>query len=184
MRPNTRGFCLALFVFSGATWADVRLGQQEPVVVYEGRSTISAGPFYRRIQGHDRKGGSTVTTPGAAADLALEDRLPLTTDQMSVGQPQMKTVPGLITPLFIMGMDEVSLTWFSEAAQGLVDIGARGIVVQAPSTSTWLDLQGKARAAGIDLMLLEGASIARGYGITTYPIVLMGPVLAGEAAHE
>jgi hypothetical protein len=83
-----------------------------------------------------------------------------------------------------MGMDEVSLTWFSEAAQGLVDIGARGIVVQAPSTSTWLDLQGKAREAGIDLMLLEGDSLAQGYGITTYPVVLVDPVLAGEAAHE
>lgn len=184
MQPNVRAFCLALFVLSETAWADTQLGQQEPVVVYEGRSTISAGPFYQRIQGDDRKGGSTVTMPGATGDLALEDRLPLTTDHLSVGRPQMKTVPGLIKPLFIMGMDEVSLTWFSEAAQGLVDIGARGIVVQAGNKPDWLDLQSRARDSGIDLMLLEGDSLAQGYGITTYPVVLVDPVLAGEGAHE
>jgi integrating conjugative element protein (TIGR03765 family) len=83
-----------------------------------------------------------------------------------------------------MGMDPQSLTWFQQAADGLVEIGARGIVVQASNQSDWLDLQHKARQAGIDLMLLEGDALAQGYGITTYPVILIDPKTAEEGDHE
>ena len=33
-------------------------------------------------------------------------------------------------------------------------------------------------------MLLDGDAIAAGYGISTYPRVLMSPALAGRGAHE
>jgi len=83
-----------------------------------------------------------------------------------------------------MGMDEVSLNWFSRAAQGLAEIGARGLVVQANQLANWKELQNRARDIGIDLMLLDGDSLAQGYGIRTYPMVLMSPALAGKGSHE
>jgi integrating conjugative element protein (TIGR03765 family) len=158
--------------------------QQQPTVVYEGHSTMSAQPYYQRLtrQGSDQV--AAVTAPRGAGIIALEDRLPLAPDHLSVGPAEMKTVPGLITPLFIMGMDEVSLTWFGRAAQGLSDIGARGIVVQATQRSAWRALQQRARTVGIDLMLLEGDAIAQGYGISTYPTVLMSPDQARGGSHE
>ena len=184
MRHNAILSLWGLLVFIGTSQADTVIGQQQPTVVYEGSSTISAGPYYQRLSAGRSRSGSDVSIPEGMGNLALEDRLPLPTGSLRVGQPQMKAVPGLITPLFIMGMDEVSLTWFRQAADGLVDIGARGIVVQASSKSAWLDLQGRAQAAGIDLILLQGDAIARGYGINTYPTVLMGPAPAGEGADE
>ena len=101
-----------------------------------------------------------------------------------MGQPALQTVPGLVTPLFVMGMDAVSLTWFARAAQGLADIGARGLVVQADQLAPWKALQTQARDIGIDLMLLEGDSLAQGYGLTTYPTVLVSPALAQAGFRE
>jgi integrating conjugative element protein (TIGR03765 family) len=164
--------------------ADKLFTQQQPTVVYEGRSTISAQSYYQRLKRREETAATLVTAPDGSGILALEDNLPLFTSALRVGPPKMKAIQGLTTPLFIMGMDEVSLTWFREAALGLVDVGARGIVVQASTKAAWIDLQNRAREAGLDLMLLAGDSIARGYGISSYPIVLMDPRLVKAVAHE
>tara|TARA_R110002110_G_scaffold415854_1_gene658290 strand:+ start:24892 stop:25437 length:546 start_codon:yes stop_codon:yes gene_type:complete len=173
-------FCGLLL--SGTAHAERLIAPRQPTAVYEGLSTIPTWPYFQRIQPDTPS--STLPIPQGTQKLSLEDRLPLQTTRLSVGQPQMKTIPGLITPLFIMGMDPQSLTWFQQAADGLVEIGARGIVVQASNQSDWLDLQHKARQAGIDLMLLEGDALAQGYGITTYPVILIDPKTAGEGDHE
>ena len=171
-------------LLAGSAQAQMVLSQLQPTVVYEGRGTISAQPYYKRLQRNQSDLAAGVTAPEGAGILALEDRLPLSPKHISIGPPAMKTVPGLITPLFIMGMDEASLTWFAQAVEGLSDIGARGIVVQAAQRPAWRDLQSRAHKAGIELMLLDGDAIAAGYGISTYPIVLMSPALAGEGGHE
>lgn len=173
-------FCGLLL--SGTAHAERVIAPKQPTVVYEAPSTIPTWPYFQRIQTDTQS--SHLTMPAGTQNVSLESRLPLQTTRLSVGQPQMKTIPGLITPLFIMGMDPQSLTWFQQAAGGLIELGARGIVVQANNQSDWLDLQNKARQAGIDLMLLEGDSLAQGYGITTYPVILIDPKTAGEGDHE
>jgi len=181
MRHNPLLALCGLLLISAAQ-AEPLIAPKQPIVVYEGKSTVSTWPYFQRIQPDTQS--SNLTVPDGTQNLSLQDCLPLQTKRLSVGQPQMKTVPGITTPLFVMGMDPQSLTWFQQAADGLVDIGARGIVVQANNKSDWLDLQHKARQAGIDLMLLEGDSLAQGYGITTYPVVLINPKTAGEGANE
>jgi integrating conjugative element protein (TIGR03765 family) len=181
MRHNALLALCGLLLISAAQ-AEPLIAPKQPIVVYEGKSTVSTWPYFQRIQ-PDRESRS-ISMPEGSNQLSLADRLPLENNLLSVGQPQMKTIPGLITPLFVMGMDRVSLTWFQQAADGLVDIGARGIVVQASNKADWLDLQDRARDVGIDLMLLEGDSLAQGYGITTYPVVLLDPKMAGEGADE
>ena len=173
-------FCGLLL--SGTAHAEQLIAPKQPTIVYEGPSTIPTWPYFQRIQTDTQS--SNLTMPEGTQNLSLESRLPLQTTRLSVGQPQMKTVPGLITPLFVMGMDPISLAWFQQAADGLVELGARGIVVQAANKSDWLDLQVRAQEAGIDLMLLEGDALAQGYGITTYPVVLIDPNRAGEGVHE
>jgi len=184
MRHSVRGFLAAPLVATAMVQAQTLILQQPPTVVYEGRSTISAQPYYQRLQSKEPVTGATVTAPDGAGILALEDRLPLSPTQLQVGPPTMKTIPGLTTPLFIMGMDERSLNWFSRAAKGLSDISARGIVVQATQRSGWRDLHSRAREAGIALMLLDGDAIAQGYRINTYPTVLMSPELAQKGPYE
>ena len=61
------------------------------------------------------------------------------------------------------------------AAADLADINARGVVVQADRPVEWQRLQQHAAALGIDLMLLDGDSLADGYRISTYPVVIVSP---------
>lgn len=173
-----------LLVLAPVVSAEALLTQKRPTVVYEGRSAIPAQPYYQRLRSQKSTTARKVTPPAGASVQALEDRLPLQPATLRTGTPALKTVNGLVRPLFIMGMDDVSLSWFQAAARGLAGIGAKGIVVQAPDKTAWLDLKERARAAGIDLILLEGDSIAEGYGINSYPVVFVGPELAGQGAHE
>ena len=182
MRPSVL-FLLVLFVAGAATQAGPLIVRHEPIVVYEGRSTMPAQTFYKRLQ-RKAAGSGTIETPDDAGVRLLEDSLPLSPTQLRVGRPELTSVPGLVTPLFVMGMDEVSLNWFSRAAEGLADLGARGLVVQADNRTAWQALKARAQDVGIDLMLLAGDSLAEGYGIDTYPMVLMSPALAGQGTDE
>ena len=185
MQPSVVRYLPLLLMLSVEGQADTLVVQQQPIIVYEGSSTLSAQPYYQRLKTKQAESGPALgSAPGGAGLLALEARLPLSPTQLTVGQPALQTVPGLVTPLFVMGMDAVSLTWFARAAQGLADIGARGLVVQADQLAPWKALQTQARDIGIDLMLLEGDSLAQGYGLTTYPTVLVSPALAQAGFRE
>jgi len=181
MQHNVRLLLSGLLLIEPALAAPWHAPRQ-PVVVYDGHSAVSARPYLQRIQ--TTIPGSTVSMPDGTDHLSLEDRLPLTTRLLTPGPAHLKTIPGLVTPLFIMGMDPASLAWFAQAADGLVEIGARGIVVQASTQADWRHLHRTARDVGIDLMLLAGDALAQGYGITTYPVVLIDPQQTGEGEHE
>ncbi|PLW67778.1 DUF2859 domain-containing protein [Pseudohalioglobus lutimaris] len=184
MQLNQCSLWIALLFIPGVTHADSPLPRHQPTVVFDGRSTISAKPYYQRIEAGK---GSThqISAPKESMVIAsIEDRLPITPTHIQVGTPDMKVVDGLVTPLFVMGMDDVSLRWFKEAAPGLESLGARGIVIEASNKSDWIDLKDSAAAAGIDLMLMEGDSLAQGYGVRFYPVVLVGPDVAGQGVHE
>jgi integrating conjugative element protein (TIGR03765 family) len=176
-------YCLLLPLVSVFAQADALTVRRAPTVVYEGRSTISAKTYYQRLE-RGAASSSVITAPEHAGVKPLEERLPLIPTRLSVGQPSMQTQDGQIIPVFIMGMDTVSLTWFNEAADGLADIGARGVVVQADRLAHWHQLKQYAADHGIDLMLLEGESLADGYGISTYPVVIVSPQLAKQGGHE
>jgi integrating conjugative element protein (TIGR03765 family) len=159
--------------------ADALPVRNKPLVVHEGQSTLSALSYYQRLT-WEAASNSTIAAPAGASRLSLEARLPLIPGRLSVGQPTLHTLEGQITPLFIMGLDAVSLAWFDQAAPGLADIGARGVVVQADRLVAWRRLQQQAADRGIDLMLLDGDALADGYGISTYPIVIVSPQQAGS----
>ena len=163
--------CLVTSVFVQADALTVR---NTPLVVHDGNSTIPALSYYQRLTS-EAASSSTIAAPAGASRLSLEARLPLIPSQLTVGQPTLHTLEGQMTPLFIMGLDAVSLAWFDQAAPGLGDIGARGVVVQADRLAAWRRLQRQAADRGIDLMLLDGDALADGYGISTYPVVIVSP---------
>lgn len=184
MRFSAAGLISSLMIFGTSLQADSQFVQQQLTVVYAGPNTLPAQPYYRRLKTKAKSEPAMGSAPAGAGVLALGQRLPLSSTQLTVGQPAMQIVPGLVTPVFVMGMDEASLTWFTLAADGLTDIGARGVVVQASRLDHWRALQQQARSIGIDLMLMQGDALASGYGIRTYPMVLMSPELAARGAHE
>ena len=183
MRPGIHCSLAALLIVSATVQAESLLVQRQPTVVYEGRNTIPAHPYYRRLKRKDAA-GTRVAVPDGVGVRPLEQRLPLSSTRLAPGPPGVHTAAGLFTPIFVMGMDEASLTWFALAAAGLADIGARGVVVQANRLDHWRALQQQARTIGIELMLMQGDSLAQGYGIRTYPVVLMSPALAQKGMHE
>ena len=180
MRPS---LCLLLLALSTLTQAQDLVIQRQPTVVYEGHSTVVATRYYKRMERQDTE-PSNVEAPAGAGVTSMAQQLPLISSALQVGRPTMQVQDGQVVPLFVMGMDSVSLNWFREAAQGLADMGARGVVVQAERRSDWLSLQQQAKRLGIDLMLLPGESLAAGYDIDTYPIVIVSPALAEEDAGE
>lgn len=154
------------------------VSQRQPVVVYDGQSTLVASPFYQRMARGDAP-SSRVNARHAAGVRPLIQQLPLSTAALRVGLPTVKRQAGQVVPLFVMGMDRVSLRWFEEAAPGLARLGARGVVVQAERRHDWQALQQRARQLGIELMLLPGDSLAAGYQLETYPVVIVSPAQAG-----
>jgi integrating conjugative element protein (TIGR03765 family) len=172
-----------LYLISAAVLANELISRRQPVVVYESQSTVSAWPYYKRLE-QGSQFNNQVDVPEGAGIKPMAEQLPLMTAKLRVGKPEMRIQEGQVIPLFIMGMDPVSLNWFSRAAEGLADIGARGVVVQAADAIEWQSLQQNAKARGIDLILLAGDSLADGYQIDTYPMVIVSPALAGEAFGE
>lgn len=175
IRPSVSLLWLAL---SAGTQAQALVSQRQPVVVYDGQSTLVASPFYQRMARGDASSNG-IKAPDAAGVRPLVQQLPLGTAALRVGLPTVKRQAGQAVPLFVMGMDRVSLRWFEEAAPGLARLGARGVVVQAERRDDWQALQQRARQWGIELMLLPGDSLAAGYQLETYPVVIVSPAQAG-----
>ena len=184
MRFSAVGLMTGVMMLAASVQADSLFMQQQPTVVSVGPDTLSAHPYYQRLETKATSEPAVASAPAGVGVLALEQRLPLLPTQLRVGQPALQIVPGLVMPIFVMGMDAVSLSWFSRAAEGLADIGARGLVVQADQLAPWRALQARARDSGIDLSLMDGDSLAQGYALRTYPMVLMSPELAQRGMHE
>ncbi len=174
---------ILLCTISTAALANELTIRRQPTVVYESQSTVSAWPYYKRLE-RGSQFNNPIDVPEHAGIKPMAEQLPLIPSQLKVGKPDMKIQEGQVIPLFIMGMDTVSLNWFTKAAEGLAEIGARGVVVQADKQHEWQSLQGQANAMGIDLMLLAGDSLAQGYQIDTYPVVIVSPELAREGLDE
>ncbi len=55
----------------------------------------------------------------------------------------------------------------------LLEQGATGLVVQAANREDWLALQQKAQAIGLSLALYPDTGLAEGYGMSTYPALVL-----------
>lgn len=168
---------MAVSLIASNVQSATALRPHHPIVVFQSSSTVSALPFYSKLKNQDGPGTPLPRVPGEYGVTPLEQRLPLRSARLRPGPPVVKPIQGLYQPLFIMGMDTASLQWFAEAADEISEIKARGIVVQAESLAAWRQLRDLAATQGIPLMLLEGDSLAQGYAITSYPILLVPPSL-------
>jgi integrating conjugative element protein (TIGR03765 family) len=152
---------------------------ERPVVVYSAPDTVPAAPYWQQLA-RPRHTQAKVTPAPRPGVMPLEARLPLTPTTLRPGLPATRSVAGLTAPLFILGMDPGSLHWLAAQLDNLRAIGASGFVVQAADRGDWRALQQRAQAAGLPLALLPDAGLAAGYGVTTYPVLLLPPGRAGE----
>lgn len=76
----------------------------------------------------------------------------------------------VITPMFIVGVDSLSIEWLVTNKAHLKAIGAKGIVTNVPSQEA-MDFI-KARAPELTLNALPIDDIASLYGISHYPVLI------------
>lgn len=76
----------------------------------------------------------------------------------------------IVTPMFIVGVDSLSIEWLVTNKAHLKAIGARGIVTNVPSQEA-MDFI-KARAPELTLSAVPIDDIANLYGISHYPVLI------------
>ncbi|MFV0476968.1 MAG: PFL_4695 family integrating conjugative element protein [Parahaliea sp.] len=154
----------------------------KPVVVYRGERTQVAAPYWQALIRPGQSRRIAVTPPRREAPLRLEDRLPLTSTLLKPAPPVVHTVAGFYSPVFIIGMDSLSMEWLKASADTLVRMGASGLVVQAPERERWLALQEAAAAYGLPLELALGDRLGELFPTRTYPALFISPELADQMA--
>lgn len=172
MLTNALGIAVGMIVAS-ACWSQ-QPPRIAPEVVYRGADSIPTRPYIARVlQGRDGAAVSELPTPKGVRP--LEEELPLAPSPMLPGAPHYLLREGMIRPLFIMGMDPLSLDWLVGASLALAAIGAQGLVVEAADRQDWLALQAAASEAGITLSLFRADSLAEMYGVSSYPVLILSP---------
>ncbi|MEE9493607.1 MAG: integrating conjugative element protein [Gammaproteobacteria bacterium] len=152
-------------------------------VLHTGTDKISAMPYFEAITAIRDKGQSerrildnakrkldTIRMPDTP--ISLNQFFPLKSQRLQVGQPTVKYIDKLTTPIFIIGMDTASLTWLEDSSADLKKINAVGIVVQAESSARFATLKARARKHGLHLEIGFGDPLADGYGLETYPVLI------------
>ncbi|MEX0828148.1 MAG: DUF2859 domain-containing protein [Haliea sp.] len=178
---NATGIVLGM-IAATACWSQ-QPPRIAPDVVYRSGDSIPTQPYISRVlQGRGRAPLPDLPAPKGVR--SLEEDLPLAPSPLAPGAPQYAIREGLIRPLFIMGMDPQSLDWLVGASLILAEIGAQGLVVEAPDRQDWLALQEAASEAGIALSLFRADSLAELYGVTTYPVVFLSPTHAALLPDE
>ncbi len=172
---------LTLVPLSGESYERQRL-----TTIFTGKDTESARPFYEDIEVKNEQMKSAVErardltfNPKALAyrpkrDLSTQAFFPVRTEAMRPAAPQVKQVDRLAQPIFVIGMDRLSLQWLRRNLAALQEIKAIGLVVEASDYQRFALLQKRASKLGIELNINSGEALAAGYDITTYPTLLIG----------
>lgn len=100
-----------------------------------------------------------------------EDMLPVRSQALTPGAVIARTVslPGM-TPLFLIGDDELSHRWLEARLSVLQQLGATGLAVNVESVAAWHALQ--ARTPGLTLSPVSGDDLARRLGLAHYPVLI------------
>ena len=157
---------------------------EDLVVLLQGEDTIDAKPYYQRItikESEFKKATRFRPTPdilelkpSRSNPVSLKERFPVTTSLMKPGNPTRLNRDHVYQPFFLLGMDTHSIAWMRQYYQDLSVMQAHGIIVQADDWEAWLALKAEALQHGITLTLLSGDALAQMYGISRYPVLVVG----------
>lgn len=107
----------------------------------------------------------------ASGPMTPEDMLPVRSKALTPGAVMARTVslPGM-TPLFLIGDDDLSHRWLEARLSVLQQLGATGLVVNVESVAAWHALE--ARTSGLTLSPVSGDDLARRLGLAHYPVLI------------
>lgn len=103
--------------------------------------------------------------------VSIEQFLPIESRALTVGlfEPERR-LTGVAQPFFIVGCDEASLAWVEVNRARLLELGAFGLVVDAPNVGAYERLEQVAE--GLVIRPVVGDLIAEHLGITRYPALV------------
>ena len=135
----------------------------EPLVIYDSGNTKPLLSFPKNIR-----------YQYAAPEnyLAEFNGLPVVTHSMAPGRVQSRSInrPFLNQPVFIVGADELSLTWLKEHHQQLKKHNATGIAV---NVTTQKELEQLVQASGgLAINPVAGDKISRQLSLKYYPVLV------------
>ena len=97
--------------------------------------------------------------------------LPVRSERLSPGEVQRRVIqaPGL-TPLFLIGDDDLSRAWLTERLSALRDRNAIGLVVNVETADALASL--RQLAGGLMLAPVSGDDLAARLGLKHYPVLI------------
>lgn len=146
---------------------------KELEVIHHDRSAVSALRYYDSlsIQSGER---AIEPLPNNLAEKLNEfkDGLFPVESNLSPGHVSSRTIsaPGLIQPVFIVGYDDLSLSWLHERAEILQELGAVGFVTNVPNAESMNHMQ--QLAGNIPLLPIPADDIAASSKVTNYPVLI------------
>ena len=146
-------------------------------VLYDSGRTVPAGAvlanYAPALLSESAPAGSTPNAARAGPDFVpWPVRTPAMTPGRESARPALKLPGPLLTPLALMGSDAYSLAWLTRRQAWLAKIGAAIQVVEVPDASHFAQVQ--ALAGELPLLPASAEGLARSYGLSRYPIVILG----------
>jgi integrating conjugative element protein (TIGR03765 family) len=126
-------------------------------------------PLYEAIQ--PDSGNTPSPAPSGPSAFTERDVLPVLSTHLHPGQlePQPLSLPGF-SPLFLLGVDPLSVRWLKQNKEKLLALHATGLVVNV-STAGQLDNL-RQQAPGLTLLPVSGEDLAQRLQLTTYPVLI------------
>lgn len=154
-----------------------------PVVIYDSGNSLSLIPYFKAIKLH--AGADTQTqhppatpvpanTPVTAGERQqiLAHALPVRTPELTPGlvSPKAVQLPTMLRPVFIIGVDPLSMQWLQKHRQQLQGLNAKGLVVNVETQAQLNAL--KQLLVPLDIVAFSGASYAKQFALSHYPVLI------------
>jgi len=153
------------------------------IVLHDAGNTVPAAPYLRHITTAAINRDEALTAAQAllarssiepAQPVSLAAFFPIQSQRLRPGSPSRKRIAQLPVPIFVIGMDAASLSWLEASFEELRALGAQGVVVEAANFDDYDTLRRQTLSRGVVLDVTPGDAIAEGFGISTYPTLLVG----------
>ncbi len=156
----------------------VAMSQAMALEVVADHGGVPAQPYYSpisnvsdpEIAGEPAPVRPPLAAAGLPRQVSVADRLPVSS-QLQPGRVARRAVslPGM-TPLFLVGYDNLSLQWLSVRAAQLQQLGATGVVVNVQTAAQLAELQ--RRVPGVPLVPESADDMASRLQLSGYPVLI------------
>ncbi|MGL4860181.1 MAG: integrating conjugative element protein [Enterobacteriaceae bacterium] len=151
----------------------VCVAAQAELTVVDDLGGQSTEGYFEGINNQGVEGSASDLQNESLPPVILARGFPIKTPELTPGkvEPRVLNLPGM-SPLFLMGDDDLSRRWLSLRLDTLLQLNAVGMVVNVASEEAFRNLE--KQAEGLELVPVSGSDLAKRLGLTHYPLLLTG----------